>query len=190
MLRLVNKLIHDSDSTKLGYKGFIDRFSVLKETYKIPPRACRQNQELLSYVYEINIFWQTSTIATNPLNNQIAKPEALIQRIFLTALALVLAVLLVVFAVNLARASDPYIKTVLSLDGDPVQGHAIFQINCAGCHGLEANGSVGPSLQGVSRRKSRFGLIQQVVSGETPPMPKFQPNPQEMVDLLSFLESL
>ena len=99
-------------------------------------------------MYEINIFWQTSTIATNPLNNQIAKPEALIQRIFLTALALVLAVLLVVFAVNLARASDPYIKTVLSLDGDPV------------------------------------------VSGETPPMPKFQPNPQEMVDLLSFLESL
>ena len=98
--------------------------------------------------------------------------------------------MLVVFGVNVVRASDPYIKTVLSLDGDPVQGHAIFQINCAGCHGLEANGSVGPSLQGVSRRKSRFGLIKQVISGQTPPMPKFQPNTEEMADLLSFLESL
>ena len=141
-------------------------------------------------MYEINVFLQTSTIAANPLDNQIAKPEALIQRIFLTALAVVLVVMLVVFGVNVVRASDPYIKTVLSLDGDPVQGHAIFQINCAGCHGLEANGSVGPSLQGVSRRKSRFGLIKQVVSGQTPPMPKFQPNTEEMADLLSFLESL
>lgn len=191
MLRLLNKLIHDPDSTKFSCKGFVDRFSAFKETNKILKRACRHNQELLSYVYEINIFLQTSTIAANPLDNQIAKPEALMQRIFFTVLAIVLVVMLVVFAVNLVRrASDPYIKTVLSLDGDPVQGHAIFQINCAGCHGLEANGSVGPSLQGVSRRKSRFGLITQVISGKTPPMPKFQPNTQEMADLLSFLESL
>ena len=124
------------------------------------------------------------------MDNQIAKPETLMQRIFLTALGIVLAVVLVVCAINVVRASDPYVKTVLSLHGDPVQGHAIFQINCAGCHGLEANGSVGPSLQGVSKRKSRFGLITQVISGKTPPMPKFQPNTQEMADLLSFLESL
>ncbi|WP_236721403.1 cytochrome c [Trichormus sp. NMC-1] len=60
--------------------------------------------------------------------------------------------------------------------GNPVQGKAIFQINCAGCHGLEADGLVGPSLQAVPKRKSRYGLIHQVISGETPPMPKFQIN--------------
>jgi hypothetical protein len=55
---------------------------------------------------------------------------------------------------------------------------------------LEADGLVGPSLQDVSKRKSRYKLIHQVISGETPPMPKFQPSVQEMSDLLSYLESL
>ncbi|BAZ70378.1 cytochrome c class I [Fischerella sp. NIES-4106] len=106
------------------------------------------------------------------------------------ALAILLALLLGIFAVRIVRASDPYVKTVLSLTGDPVQGHAIFQINCAGCHGLEADGRVGPSLQGVSKHKSPYGLIHQVISGETPPMPKFQPSTKEMADLLSYLETL
>lgn len=85
---------------------------------------------------------------------------------------------------------DPYVQEVLSLHGDSVQGHAIFQINCAGCHGIMADGKVGPSLKNVSDRKSPPRLIKQVISGQTPPMPKFQPSPQEMADLLSYLESL
>jgi mono/diheme cytochrome c family protein len=124
------------------------------------------------------------------LDNQITKPETLIQRIALLALAVLLAIPLGIFGVQMVRASDPYIKSVLSLKGDPIQGNAIFQINCAGCHGWQADGRVGPSLQAVSKHKSRYGLIHQVISGETPPMPKFQPSAQEMADLLSYLESL
>ncbi len=124
------------------------------------------------------------------LDNQITQSKNIIQRIALMALAILLAFLLGIFAVRIVGASDPYVKTVLSLTGDPVQGHAIFQINCAGCHGLEADGRVGPSLQGVSKHKSPYGLIHQVISGETPPMPKFQPSIQEMADLLSYLETL
>jgi mono/diheme cytochrome c family protein len=124
------------------------------------------------------------------LDNQITKPETLIQRLALLALATLLAVTFGIFGVQTVRASDPYVKSVLSQNGDPIQGHAIFQINCAGCHGLAADGRVGPSLQAVSKHKSRYGLIHQVISGETPPMPKFQPSAQEMADLLSYLESL
>lgn len=124
------------------------------------------------------------------LDNQITQSKNIIQRIALMALAILLALLFGIFAVRIVGASDPYVKTVLSLTGDPVQGHAIFQINCAGCHGLEADGRVGPSLQGVSKHKSPYGLIHQVISGETPPMPKFQPSIQEMADLLSYLETL
>ncbi|MCP6760670.1 MAG: cytochrome c [Fischerella sp. CENA71] len=124
------------------------------------------------------------------MDNQITQPKNIIQRIALMALAILLALLLGIFAVRIVRASDPYVKTVLSLTGDPVQGHAIFQINCAGCHGLEADGRVGPSLQGVSKHKSPYGLIHQVISGETPPMPKFQPSAKEMADLLSYLEKV
>ncbi|MBK1986832.1 cytochrome c [Sphaerospermopsis aphanizomenoides BCCUSP55] len=124
------------------------------------------------------------------MDNQLTKPETLIQWIALSALAILIAIPLVIFGVQIIQASDPYIKSVVSRLGNPVQGKAIFQINCAGCHGLEANGLVGPSLQTVSKRKSRYELIHQVISGETPPMPKFQPSPQEMADLLSYLESL
>ncbi|HHP7232874.1 MAG TPA: c-type cytochrome [Xenococcaceae cyanobacterium] len=85
---------------------------------------------------------------------------------------------------------DPYVHEVLSLEGDIIKGRAIFQINCAGCHGLQANGSVGPSLKHVPQRKSKINLIDQVTSGKTPPMPKFQPSPQEMADLLTYLEQL
>ena len=112
------------------------------------------------------------------------------QRLALLALAILLTIPLGIFGVQMVQASDPYVKSVLSRTGDPMQGHAIFQINCAGCHGWEAAGLVGPSLQSVSKRKSQYGLIQQVISGQTPPMPKFKPSSQEMADLLSYLESL
>ncbi len=115
----------------------------------------------------------------------------LIQQLTVIALAILLVIVLAIFGVNMLQTpSDPYIKGVLSLTGDPIQGHAIFQMNCAGCHGWQADGSVGPSLQGVSKRKSRYGLIHQVISGDTPPMPQFQPSVQEMADLLRYLETL
>jgi mono/diheme cytochrome c family protein len=129
-------------------------------------------------------------LSVNLLDNQLSKPEILMQRLALIGLAVLLAVLLTIFSVHRIRLSDPYIKSVLSLAGDPVQGHAIFQMNCAGCHGLQADGRVGPSLQGVSKRKSRYGMIHQVISGDTPPMPQFQPSAKEMADLLSYLETL
>ena len=88
------------------------------------------------------------------------------------------------------QESNPYINSVLARQGDPTLGHAIFQINCSGCHGLDAGGRVGPSLHEISKRKSPHSLIEQVVSGNTPPMPQFQPNPKEMADLLSYLETL
>ncbi len=85
---------------------------------------------------------------------------------------------------------NPYTRQVLALNGHPNQGRAIFEMNCAACHGLLANGKVGPSLRGISERRSAPSLIHQVTSGSTPPMPQFQPDPQEMADLLSYLRSL
>ncbi len=100
----------------------------------------------------------------------------------------------VTLAIGLAiyqlRQADPYLQDVLAMPGDAHQGQVIFQLNCAGCHGIDATGLVGPNLHRVSSRKSRVGLINQVTSGKTPPMPQFQPNPKEMADLLKYLESL
>jgi len=124
------------------------------------------------------------------LDNQLAQPGIVVRRITLMVIAVLLAIGVCILGVHLIQVSDPYIQNVLSLNGDSGRGHAMFQINCAGCHGFEGNGKVGPSLQHVSKRKSKVDLIHQVTDGSTPPMPKFQPNPQEMADLLSYLEEL
>lgn len=106
------------------------------------------------------------------------------------ALGGVIAIAVGLFAYHQIQVSDPYVQSVLALEGDANRGQDIFRLNCATCHGLEASGEVGPSLWKVSERKSRVQLIQQVVSGGTPPMPQFQPNARDMADLLKFLETL
>jgi mono/diheme cytochrome c family protein len=124
------------------------------------------------------------------VDSQVSKPKILVYRFTLAVFGGLLLIFVLLFALYLTQVSDPYIQKVLVLPGDVERGQAIFQINCAGCHGKYANGSVGPSLHHVPKRKSKVNLIKQVISGKTPPMPKFQPDPQEMADLLGYLENL
>ena len=107
----------------------------------------------------------------------------------LATLAAVACIVLALVMLPAARR-DPYTVATLDLAGSADNGGRLFLINCAGCHGLAAQGLVGPDLHGVARRKNDRQLIQQVVSGRTPPMPSFQPEPQAMADLLAFLHQL
>ena len=107
----------------------------------------------------------------------------------LVVVATIACILLVLWTMGGAR-SDPYSRQTLALQGSADRGGQLFLLNCAGCHGIAGQGLVGPDLHGVNKRKSQRQLIQQVVSGRTPPMPRFQPEPQAMADLLSFLNSL
>lgn len=105
-------------------------------------------------------------------------------------LAAAVACIVVVLLVLPAARQDPYTRQTLELVGSAERGGQLFRLNCAGCHGIAAQGLVGPNLYGVSRRRTQRQLIQQVVSGRTPPMPRFQPDPQAMADLLAFLSAL
>lgn len=124
------------------------------------------------------------------LDERTEELSSLLKKAALIAVALVATVVFSVVAVRYSQASDPYIHQVLSLTGNGSRGAAIFKMNCAVCHGLEANGEVGPKLVGVSDHKTKVGLIKQVISGQTPPMPQFQPEPRDMADLLEYLEQL
>lgn len=104
--------------------------------------------------------------------------------------ALLIAVGIAFWGTYAAGSQDPYVRSVLQLAGDTERGQEIFQLNCATCHGLSAGGEVGPNLHEVSMHKSRVALIHQVTSGQTPPMPQFQPNERDMADLLTYLETL
>ena len=101
--------------------------------------------------------------------------EAPRKRGLITALVVLAVVALVAMSALVARANsrDPYVTSSLEKVGDQEHGSKLFLINCAGCHGIAAQGVVGPNLHGVSQRKKDPALIRQVISGKTPPMPSF-----------------
>ncbi|MBR8829605.1 MAG: hypothetical protein N5P05_001445 [Chroococcopsis gigantea SAG 12.99] len=124
------------------------------------------------------------------MDSQLAKPKSRFPSVVVGVIVLVSLVISLWAGYYYYETSNPYIKEVLALKGDANRGYQIFQINCAACHGKEADGVVGPSLHYVSKRKSYIDLIDQVTSGKTPPMPKFQPDGQTMADLLEYLHNL
>ena len=81
-------------------------------------------------------------------------------------------------------------ETSLNLEGSINQGRKLFRINCAGCHGISAQGLVGPELNKVTSEINDQKIINQVIKGLTPPMPSFEMEPQAMADLLAYLHSL
>ena len=85
---------------------------------------------------------------------------------------------------------DPFITETLSLQGESLSGSKLFKINCVGCHGISAQGFVGPDLHEATQEMSDKKIINQVIRGLTPPMPSFEIEPQSMADLLEYMHSL
>ena len=85
---------------------------------------------------------------------------------------------------------DPFITETLSIKGEALSGSKLFKINCVGCHGISAQGFVGPDLHEATEELSDKKIINQVIRGLTPPMPSFEIEPQSMADLLEYMHSL
>ncbi len=85
---------------------------------------------------------------------------------------------------------DPFITETLSIQGEALSGSKLFKINCVGCHGISAQGFVGPDLHEATQEMSDKKIINQVIRGLTPPMPSFEIEPQSMADLLAYMHSL
>ncbi len=85
---------------------------------------------------------------------------------------------------------DPFITETLSIQGEALSGSKLFKINCVGCHGISAQGFVGPDLHEATKELSDQKIINQVIRGLTPPMPSFEIEPQSMADLLAYMHSL
>ena len=107
--------------------------------------------------------------------------------IFLSAATL--ALLLFLWKVGDFK-QDPFIAKTLSIEGEALSGSKLFKINCVGCHGISAQGFVGPDLHEATQAMSDKKIINQVIRGLTPPMPSFEIEPQSMADLLAYMHSL
>ncbi len=98
--------------------------------------------------------------------------------------------LLVFFWMSGDFKQDPLVTQTLSVQGKASSGSKLFKINCVGCHGISAQGFVGPDLHGATKEMSDKKIINQVIRGLTPPMPSFEIEPQSMADLLAYMHSL
>ena len=109
-------------------------------------------------------------------------------RIFLLSIA---TVALIIFLWTMGSVNrDPFITETLSIQGEALSGSKLFKINCVGCHGISAQGFVGPDLHEVTQEMSDKKIVNQVIRGLTPPMPSFEIDPESMADLLAYMHSL
>ncbi len=109
-------------------------------------------------------------------------------RIFLLSTATV-AFIILLWTIGSFK-HDPFITETLSIQGEALSGSKLFKINCVGCHGISAQGFVGPDLHEVTQEMSDKKIVNQVIRGLTPPMPSFEIDPESMADLLAYLHSL
>ena len=125
-----------------------------------------------------------------PSSKALIKQEQKISswRIFL--LSSVTVILLILFWKIGDFKQDPFITETLSIQGEALSGSKLFKINCVGCHGISAQGFVGPDLHDANKVMSDKKIINQVIQGLTPPMPSFEIEPQSMADLLEYMHSL
>ena len=101
-----------------------------------------------------------------------------------------IACLLVLFLLTKHANQDPYIVETLSLEGSIERGSKLFRMNWVGCHGISAQGLVGPELNKITEEINDKQIIIQIINGLTPPMPSFEIDAQSMSDLISYLHSL
>ena len=109
-------------------------------------------------------------------------------RIFLLSTATV-AFIILLWTIGSFK-QDPFITETLSIQGEALSGSKLFKINCVGCHGISAQGFVGPDLHEVTKEMSDKKIVNQVIRGLTPPMPSFEIDPESMADLLAYMHSL
>ena len=127
-----------------------------------------------------------NTPSSKALINKKQKISSL--RIFLLS---IFTLALLIFFWNIENfKQDPFITETLSIHGEALSGSKLFKINCAGCHGISAQGFVGPDLHEATQELSDKKIINQVIRGLTPPMPSFEIEPQSMADLLAYMHSL
>ncbi len=127
-----------------------------------------------------------NTPSSKSLINQSQKISS--WRIFFLSLATI-ASLILLWTLG-SFHNDPFITETLSINGDVLSGSKLFKINCVGCHGISAQGLVGPDLHEVTKELSDKKIVNQVIKGLTPPMPSFEIEPKSMADLLAYMHSL
>ena len=127
---------------------------------------------------------------TNPSSTAAIQEKSKISTLRVLTLILITIISLICLWHLGSYAHDPFVKETLNISGSVNTGKDLFKMNCVGCHGISAQGLVGPDLKEATSRLNDPIIINQVVKGLTPPMPSFDMDSQSIADLLAYLHSL
>ncbi len=91
-----------------------------------------------------------------------------------------------------AKPTPSSTPSVVSVTGAPIPGRQLYMQYCSSCHGANAQGGMGPSLQNEASRKN---LAQAIAWIKNPalPMPSLYPgslNDKDVLDIATYVESL
>ena len=97
------------------------------------------------------------------------------------------AVVAATFALAQAEIFAPSAPATEAAAGDVDRGEAIFQRECAGCHGEQAEGGVGPALAGSGLDAAEVAAVVQQGRGV---MPAAIVTGQEQADVVAYVASI
>src|SRR5271170_8523441 len=73
---------------------------------------------------------------------------------------------------------------------DIATGKQIFAAQCAGCHGFDGSGQLGPNLHGVETRKGDAGIFSAIRNGTGAMPPVMSLNNQRAWQVVGFVRTL
>ena len=97
------------------------------------------------------------------------------------------AIVVATFALARAEIFAPSAPAISSANGDVDRGETIFQRECAGCHGDQAEGGVGPALRGSGLDAATVATAVQQGRGV---MPAGIVSGQEQADVVVYVVSI
>ena len=100
---------------------------------------------------------------------------------------LLVTVTLATFGLAKWHPFSPAAVPAASVAGDATRGRHVFVVNCAGCHGMDATGGIGPSLHGIGLTAADVG---QIVASGRGVMPADVVTGQEAADVAAYVASI
>ena len=97
------------------------------------------------------------------------------------------AVVVATFALAQAEVFAPSPPAGGDVAGDAVRGETVFEAECAGCHGDEAQGGVGPALADTGLDEATVATVVQQGRGV---MPAGIVTGQEQADVVAYVVSI